>query len=117
MRGVITGSLCALLLFAPLGCKRLQEGGRAEQKSLVLFEELHALPAPSASQLIVEERFSKWGLATASAKFATNAPWSEITSFYQAELARHGWKLKSTTIDREWGKDLGGRTYIFCRDD
>ena len=44
-------------------------------------------------------------------------PWSEITSFYQTELARHGWKLNGMTIDREWGKDLGGRTYIFCRDD
>jgi hypothetical protein len=112
---VIRLAIALALALGGFSCKLIREGGKAEQISRELYEELKALPVPPTAELIVEEPFAKWGRATAAAKFSTRSTWDSIRFFYRNELTKRGWKLAGTRIDRDWGRDAGARAEIYCR--
>jgi hypothetical protein len=111
MRGAFS---CVLSLFALClygGC----DNNRALQVSEELPVEIHSYPAPEGSSLIVEDHFSNFRRATATAEFKSKLEWTVVRAFYRRELEARGWLYLGETVNREWGVDRGDRSAKFCR--
>ena len=53
--------------------------------------------------------------ALVSAHYRTGRPEAEIRSYYDHELAQHGWVPLEVRSLRDWGRDLGGWTASWCK--
>ena len=49
--------------------------------------------------------------------FATHASFLEIRNFYNAELAKHGWRFVSENKIYDWSRDFGGKYLLYCKSD
>jgi hypothetical protein len=59
----------------------------------------------------------KPGQALASRYYKASAPYAVIVAHYEAELAKQGWVRTGESRLRDWGRDLGGRTVEWRRND
>ena len=54
--------------------------------------------------------------ALVSAKYNTKNSFSEIKKHYETELQKRGWTFLKEEGVKDWGKDLGGKSIIYCKE-
>lgn len=53
--------------------------------------------------------------ALVSESYKTDLSYSEIRTYYDHELARNGWAFKREEKIKDWGRDLGGKSAVYCK--
>lgn len=84
----------------------------AANAARMLEEEFARVSAPPAAQLVGRQSIHKPGQADVSAEYRAGMAYEALRSFYDVELAAHGWQLVSESALTHWGRDLGG--HIAC---
>ena len=106
----LTVLLCILV---SSGCNRVQEGRKASEHLADIVADLRSVPPPVNSTLITEDRYSKFGLASAQAAYQSTLTSKEVAAYYDSVLVSRGWRLARAAAVPDAAGFLS-RTY--CRD-
>ena len=89
-------AIIGVILLLLLSCKRLDEAGDTERRALQMSEDQVALPIPPGTESIVFNHSSKWGMASAEARYSTRLRPTQVVEFYQKVLSSRGWTQLSS---------------------
>lgn len=106
--------IAALALFAYLAKKR---SANRDDAQLYKLQQLYStLPvAPGLTQRGSSFQ-SKAESALVENYFDSSVPFDEVKSFYYRELGKRGWLLNEEEKVTDWGRDFGGRTVKFRKE-
>jgi len=110
-------ALAVLLLLLLVG-NRVINGKRGETHHQQLVQEFSTIASfPNASLVANVDNFSPWNARKASvgATYLSKAQFSDIKDFYEHELQSYGWQLVQSRSLTQWGKDLGGHEWVYCK--
>lgn len=117
----MTKYLLLLLLAAAAYVAVLVSGTKAEERSKAMQAKLEsdfkALPSFPRATKVGESTGRKSGHGIFGASYSTSATLPEIRAYYDSILLPRGWHLAYEKPLREWGKDLGGYSINYKRDD
>ncbi len=72
-------------------------------------------PPPGARLLGALSRTNKTSQALVDGNYTTSARYPELRSYYDNELARHGWTPCGERPLKDWFTDLGGVSRTYCK--
>jgi hypothetical protein len=81
-----------------------------------LRQEFVQIPPPKSAREVQYSEVPSIGHGGVSKYFATDLSRAEITAYYDAELAAHGWIFRRETKLTSWGKDYGELMRFYCKD-
>ena len=88
---------------------------KAQMVQARLRQELESItPLPNA---VPGERSGSYKprMASVGRRYTTTAPYSQIRSYYDAELARRGWGFHREHGTRDWFRSFGGVKAEYCK--
>ncbi|WP_139025374.1 hypothetical protein [Acetonema longum] len=77
----------------------------------------HSIKPPPGAVLKDVESIHKTTSASAGGKYITQLTYDEIRTYYDNELKKAGWTFLKEEPLRDWGKEFGGRTIQYKKED
>jgi hypothetical protein len=77
------------------------------------FRAIRPLPAATALNYHASHKTQQ---ALVSDTYRTSLAYEDIRKFYDAELAKNGWSFYMEEQMKDWGRDLGGKTARYCKE-
>jgi hypothetical protein len=107
--------IAAFVIF--LGYQFIVQLPKAKQAQAQLENEFNAIsPLPNANA-VKHDASHKTNLALVETTYLTDVSRDDIFKYYDEQLKQHGWQYYNTTGLTDWGKDLGGKSAEYCKDD
>ena len=76
------------------------------------FAKIDQLPNASTRH---ESYLAAIGKTSIDITYSTPSTDKEIQDYYDGELKRNGWKLVDQKKVYDWGRDLGGKTFVYTK--
>jgi hypothetical protein len=73
-------------------------------------------PLPNAS-VVDYDSSHKTSQALVNATYLTSVKPADIFNHYDEQLRKHGWQSYGASGMTDWGRDLGGKSAYYCKDD
>ena len=90
---------------------------RPKQVAKQLEAELNSFAVFPQATVAHSESSYKDAQALIVTTYTTSASYSVLHDYYDAELAKHGWRFVSERTVTDWGRNLGGKTAHYCKAD
>ena len=107
--------LSLLLLLCITGCAIFPNNDNPKSISIEneLKDELNSIRQLPEATLKSSNSSHKEKLAVVGGAYITKHNYNEIRKYYDVEFANHGWQFINEVNDKEWGKDLGGKSAYY----
>ena len=79
--------------------------------------ELAEIVPPPGAVATQHNSIYKWTFGTVGNYYQSNLTYDQLRAYYDVELARHGWKFHKKVPLKNWGKDLGESSTVYCKGD
>ena len=106
---ILLVALVACMIYV-IPCNDPVKENKVLESLKVEFSRIKIMPYVS---IVYEGSVSYVGKTSISATYFTSATDSEIQIFYHEELVKNGWLLINQKKIYDWGRDLGGATFTY----
>jgi hypothetical protein len=108
-------NLVLLMLLCLSGCFPYpnNDNPKAIRIESELKDELNSIQQFPNATLKSSNSSHKDKLAAVWSTYITNYKYEDIRKYYDVELAKHGWQFVKEVNDKDWGKDLGGKSAYY----
>ncbi len=104
----VLGIFCAIGFFAWMVYDFAFHGPEAKRAMEALEGEASVVRPPHSATETRHSATHKPHSALVTSTYSTAMSYPELRSYYDVELAAHGWTFIREQSDRAWGNDLGG---------
>jgi hypothetical protein len=108
---VIVLLLIAAAVFAPL-----LQSPDLDKQLVILKAIIREVPPPPDTQLMSADDRPKFRSIFLNRDFQSKLKFDEIGQYYSEQLIKRGWQLARDRKLNYYGRDLGGRQLVFCKD-
>lgn len=106
--------LIIFAMFVGYDISRSPKAEQAQEKLEIEFKSIVPLPAAT---LVGYDSSHKTSQTLVNATYLTASKPADIFNHYDEQLKAHGWRSYGTSGMTDWGRDLGGKSAYYCKDD
>ena len=86
-----------------------------QEHLLALRNDFAELPAPPNSRLVGTNESPTWHHILLQNSYQSAKSYDELKQYYRSLLEREGWRLVDEKSSHDYGRDFGGREWLFCK--